>query len=273
MSEAQLAERIRTALDESTAGVRIPASAAARARTKGRRRRVGRGLLAVVPAVVIVAGVVVAAHGGAPAHEATASPVTSPPVRTDAYVTRHVEMVLGTAGNYIIETSATSGPGQVTTTYLDPSTGTARSVVSGAAGSGAGDRAVYWIQSRVSGDEDQWQTTYVDYARHTWWTKTSHSAALGQDTSALPVLNAQSPPAEISRALALGDLRISVKGTVNGHAAIELVYAGPLAAKADAVHYWVDATTYQPVQIDLPPFTAASTINESWIPKTAANVT
>jgi hypothetical protein len=32
------------------------------------------------------------------------------------------------------------------------------------------------------------------------------------------------------------DLRDSVKGTVNGHPAIELVNAGPLAAKAGAVH-------------------------------------
>ena len=65
--------------------------------------------------------------------------------------------------------------------------------------------------------------------------------------------------------------RISVKGTVNGHPAIELVYAGPLAAKADALHYWVDAASYQPVRIDLPPYNAGSSIAESWIPKTAAN--
>ncbi len=38
------------------------------------------------------------------------------------------------------------------------------------------------------------------------------------------------------------------------------------------MHYWVDAASYQPVRIDLPPFTAASSIAESWIPKTAANV-
>jgi hypothetical protein len=39
------------------------------------------------------------------------------------------------------------------------------------------------------------------------------------------------------------------------------------------VHYWVDAATYQPVRIDMPPFTAASTVAESWIPKSAAIVT
>ena len=59
---------------------------------------------------------------------------------------------------------------------------------------------------------------------------------------------------------------------VNGHAAIELVYAGTLAKKAAAVHFWIDAKTYQPVEMVSPPFTAASTVKESWIPKTAANV-
>jgi hypothetical protein len=267
MSETQLAEDIRSALEESTAGVRLPSNAAARARTRGNRRRAARGLLAVVPVVGVCAGVAVAVHGGGPAREASASPRTAPAVRTDAYVTRQVEAALATADNYIIQTSATSGPGQVTTTYLDPATGTLRSVISG-----AGDKAAYWIQTRVSGDEDQWRTTYVDYTKHTWWTKASHSAALGKETSFLPVLSAQTPPAVVSKALALGELRVGEKGAVNGHAAIELVYAGKLAGKAEAVRYWVDATTYQPVRIDLPPFTAASTINESWIPKSAANV-
>ena len=263
MSETQLAESIRSALEESTAGLRIPPDAAARARTRGRRRRLGRGLVAFVPAVGVIAGVAVAAHGGGTAAPGAAA---SPAVRTDAYVTHQVEAVLATAGNYIIQTSATSGPGQVTTTYLDPVTGTSRSVVSG-----SGDKVTYWIQTRVSGNEDQWQTTYVDYTSHTWWTKTSHSSPLGKDTSDIPVLSAQTPPAQISKALAAGELRVGIKGNVNAHSAIELVYAGKLAGKADAVHYWVDAVTYQPVQIDLPPFTAASTINESWIPKSAAN--
>jgi hypothetical protein len=50
------------------------------------------------------------------------------------------------------------------------------------------------------------------------------------------------------------------------------VYGGKLAEKAAAVHFWVDAKTYQPVEIVSPPFTSASTIKESWIPKSAANV-
>jgi hypothetical protein len=85
-------------------------------------------------------------------------------------------------------------------------------------------------------------------------------------------LAADSTPGEISKALASGEVGVGLKGEVNGHAAIELVYAGKLAAKAAAVHFWVDAKTYQPVEIVSPPFTAASTIKESWIPKSAANV-
>jgi hypothetical protein len=38
------------------------------------------------------------------------------------------------------------------------------------------------------------------------------------------------------------------KGEVDGHAAIELVYAGKLSKKAAAVRFWVDAKTYQPIE-------------------------
>ena len=270
MIESRLAEDVRAALEESTAGLRVPAGAAARARSKGRRRRAGRGLLTAVPAVAVAAGVTMAVHGGStPARERAASPVPSPAVtaQTDAYVVRHIEAALATADSYIIATSTPSGPGQVTTTYKDPSTGTGRSVVSG-----SGHEVTYWIQSHVSGDEDQWRTTYVDYTEHTWWTKTSHSGKLGKDTSGLITLSADSTPAELSKALAAGEVRIGLKGQVNGHAAIELVYAGKLAGKASAMRYWVDAKTYQPARIDLPPYTAASTITESWIPKSASDV-
>jgi len=268
MSESRLAEDVRVALDEATEGLRVPVGTAARARSRGRRRRAGRGALAFVPAVALVAGVAVLAHGGSgPAREVSAAPSPSAAIQTDAYDTRQVEAVLATAGNYIIATSATSGPGQVTTTFLDPVTGTTRSVVSG-----TGDKVAYWIQTRASGNEDQWRTTYVNYTNHTWWTKVSHSGPFGNDTSNTLVLSAQSLPSQISRALAQGQLRIGLKTTVNGHPAIELVYAGKLAAKANAVRYWVDATNFQPIRMELPPFTAASTITESWMPKTLSDV-
>jgi hypothetical protein len=269
MSESQLAEDVRAALEEATAGLRVPAGAAARARTRGRRRRVTRGLAAIVPAVAVIAGVAVALQGGGSTRAPQAAPAPSPSVtvQTDAYIIRQVQATLAGADNYIISTSASTGPGQVTTTYSDPSTGTGRSVVSG-----TGDKVTYWIQTSVIGNEDLWRTTYVDYTNHTWWTKTSHSGPLGQDTSGIIVLSADSTPAELSKALAIGEVRVGLKGEVNGHAAVELVYAGKLAKKAAAVRFWVDAKTYQPVEIVEPPFTASSTITESWIPKTAINV-
>jgi len=52
------------------------------------------------------------------------------------------------------------------------------------------------------------------------------------------------------------------------------LYAGDLARKAAAVRFWFDAKTFQPVEIVSTPFTSASasTITESWIQKSAANV-
>ena len=120
-------------------------------------------------------------------------------VQTNAYITSQVEAALATADNYIITTSATSGPGQVTSTYLDPVTGTTRSVISG-----TGDKAAYWVQTRVTGNEDQWRTTYVDYTNHTWWIKDSHTDPLGNDTSNILVLSAQTLPSQIRSALAQG---------------------------------------------------------------------
>src|SRR5712664_2360509 len=132
MSETQLTEDVRAMLDGVTTDLRAPAATAARARSRGRRRRTARGLLAVVPAAGAIAGVAVAMHGGgaAPARPAIAAPSPSVKVQhaqTAAYVTRQIKKVLGTADNYIIKSSATSGPGQVTTSYLDTVTGTARS--------------------------------------------------------------------------------------------------------------------------------------------------
>ena len=74
MNESQLAEDVRVALDEATDGVRGSAGLAARARSKGRRRRVGRGLLAVVPAVAVISGVAVFAHGGGAARPGESRP-------------------------------------------------------------------------------------------------------------------------------------------------------------------------------------------------------
>src|SRR5436305_2107686 len=129
MSESQLAEDVRAAVEEATAGLRAPAGAAVRARSRARRRRAARGLLAIVPAAAVIAGATVALPGGgtaAPQGTAGAPTLTAsaPAIVTDAYVVSHVQAALRGANDFIIVTTATTGPGQVTTTYEDPATRT-----------------------------------------------------------------------------------------------------------------------------------------------------
>jgi hypothetical protein len=78
--------------------------------------------------------------------------------------------------------------------------------------------------------------------------------------------------AAIQRALHAGQLALVGRGQVNGHSAIELELANRHIAQLDKEHYWVDAQTFRPVQIDEPPFGPANTINESWLPKAPALV-
>jgi len=59
---------------------------------------------------------------------------------------------------------------------------------------------------------------------------------------------------------------------INGHDAIKLVLGGKFAAKRNAFRYWVDAVTFQPAEMQFPPFSAATTITVNWIPKTPALV-
>lgn len=181
---------------------------------------------------------------------------------------RHVQAALGGIGNFIVESSAVSNPGQTTTTDEDTATGVQRSTVTG-----TGDQATYWIKTTVAGDRDIWRYTYVDFTTRTWWTKTSHSGLLGQVApGAPPALATDTDAAQIRQALQSGQLTLAGRGQVNGHSAIELVYAAKHIAAADQERYWVDARTFQPVQLDLPPFGPATTINETWRPKAPALV-
>jgi hypothetical protein len=269
MTEHHLIEDLRSALDDETAGLHAPPAVAARARSKGRRRRTTRGLLAGIPAVGLAVGLTVASIGGAaPATPGShAAQITHPHVVTAAFVLRQVAASYRSIGKYIVVSTSYDGP-LTTTTSEDTTTGTTRSVISGGPA-----RATYWITTNVSGDRDHWRTTYVDYTHHTWWVKQSRSSRLGKEgPSAFFVPSNEAAPAQIRRALAQGDLRVSRHGRVNGHAAISLVYAGPLAAKSSAMKFWVDAHSYQPVQLDSPPYNKNTTIDEAWVAKTPANV-
>jgi hypothetical protein len=270
MSESDLIDHLRAALDDSAAGLRAPRDAAARARTKGRRRRGGRVALAGVPAVALAAGaaVVLTSTGGGPAGPAVAAGPAAQPAITVAYVARHVQAALGGISTFIVESTAVSNPGQTTTTDEDLATGMARNTVSG-----TGHRATWWLRTTVTGDRDVWHYTYVDFTTRTWWAKTSHSGLLGHVApGAPPALATDTDAAQIRQAFRSGQLTLAGRGQVNGHAAIELEYATRHIAQADQERYWVDAQTFRPVQLDLPPFGPANTINESWLRRVPALV-
>ena len=71
------------------------------------------------------------------------------------------------------------------------------------------------------------------------------------------------PASEQETAHALGNSVGTVKSQTS---------RGDFAAKRGAFRYWVDAKTFRPVEMQFPPFTAASTITIAWIPKTPALV-
>jgi hypothetical protein len=265
MSESDLVEGLRSALDDAVAPVRAPRDAAARARTRGRRRRGGQAALAGLPAVALAVGaaVVISGSGGAPAAPAAAARAAAPAI-TVAYVARHVQAALSNINDYIVESTSGSAAGQTTRADEDTATGVERDTVSG-----SGDQATYWIKTTVAGSRDVWHYTYVDFTARTWWTKTSRSGILGHVApGAPPALATDTDAAQIQQAFRSGQLTIAGRGQVNGHTAIELVYAKRPAAE----RYWVDARTFQPVQLDFPPFGPATAINETWLPKTPALV-
>jgi len=177
-------------------------------------------------------------------------------------VLRSAEAALADVNGFIVKSSVPAAPGQIaTTTYLDPVTGTTRSVSPGGVS--------YWTTTRVANDRDYWHTTEINTSSRTWWVKDDHSSRMGQLAPNAPLVPSISTSvAQIRTALSAGQFRVARHGVVNGHSAIELVYAGVLGRKGDALHFWIDAKTFRPVELAFPPFSAASTITETWIAKT-----
>jgi len=273
MNETQLIDELSSAMQDAAVGLRVPPGAALRARTAARRRRVARGLLASVPAAGLAAAAAVALTGpGAVPRQGGVPPLAGPhqgpgpATLTTAYVVSHVEAALGGAGRFIVRSAVTGAPGQIaTTTDLDPATGTTRSVSPGG--------VTYWTITTVRGNRDYWHTVETSAQDRTWWVKDARSRRLGvAGPGPVVVPSTSTSVPEIRRALRDGEFRVAGHGHVNGHDAIELVLGGEFAAKASAFRYWVDATTFQPVEMQFPPFTAASTVTITWLPKTPALV-
>src|SRR3984957_3388697 len=123
--EPPVIAELRSALDEEAGDLRVPPGAAQRARSRARRRRAARGLLAGVPAAALATGLVLAmqnnnrghaprATGTTPSPAAPAATAASQPaVETAAYVTKRVEAVLANANHYIIRETTNSSPGEI----------------------------------------------------------------------------------------------------------------------------------------------------------------
>jgi hypothetical protein len=261
MNESQIAEAVRSAVDDATAGLTARPDAAQRARRQGRRRRTVRGLLTGVPAIALAgAGAAFAVHGsGTVPGAGTAAPHRD--VLTAAYVTRQAETALGQAGHYIVQTSKQM-PGASNITWSDPATGNEWQVVKG------GDTIYQWFQPYRAGSYLHWKITVADMGNRTWYSDTVRASEpmRQQPPSSAAELSPFTSPEQIKQALSSGKVTIAGKSTVNGQAAIDL----RLTTKNTQLNYWVNAQTYQPEEMVVG---SGHAVDITWLPKTKSLLT
>ena len=255
--------------------LRVPPGAAQRARSRARRRRTARGLLAGVPAVALATGLVLAMQNNTrgPATSATgttaspaapaASAASQPAVETAAYVTEHVEAVLANANHYIIRETTNSYSGGTYTSWTDPRTGSAYAV------HGTGSRKVLsWNSAYFVKRVLHWSTTEADYSTHTWFVSVIHAAGPVQGPLPKPADGNDVSPAQLRKWLKDGTMRVVGHGHVNGHQATAL--RAQLAI--GTLKIWVDSQTFEPVR-EISALGAGQrhtlVFNESWVPRTA----
>lgn len=265
MSDAELIRDLRSALDEAATGLTLAPGAADRARARG-RRRAARGVLAVLPALALAAaGLTVVAGAG------RTTPATQP-AQPAAYVTKHVVTTLKSVSDYVVRTQSVNQLGQLVTSYDDPAAGVSMSVVDG-----KGDLAEYWTRTEQMGQVQRIETVVVDYSSRTWLTE-EFAGRLSAPTVRIPVkavpaaartFVAQASTAQIERAALAGQFRVAGYSLMGGLRVIELVYTDNRPASTYAIRYWVDARTYQPVELDYPPYGKSQSVAMSWIPRTA----
>jgi hypothetical protein len=263
--EVQLSDDLR----QLVAGPPIAVDLEAIERRGRQSRRTGIAVKAVAGlAVALVAGAAIAVQGGA----GGAGPVTSKPsVVTAAYVVRHVEATLGDASNFIVRTTQQSSSGgpisPPVTQWTDPRTGSSY----GVRGSGSA-RVLFWGSTYFVDRVLHWRTTEADYSTRTWFVSVMHAAESVQGPLPSGPSVPGGSPQQITQELKAGTFTIVGHGEVNGHQATELrMVLGPLVNDL-----WIDSTTYQPVRetktLTAPTHVDRLTINESWIPRTAALV-
>jgi hypothetical protein len=182
-------------------------------------------------------------------------------VLTAAYVTRQAETALGQAGHYIVQTTKQM-PGASVITWSDPATGNDRQVVKG------GGTIIQWSESYRAGNYMHWKITVADTGNRTWYSDTVQASQpmKQQPPPSAAALSPFTSPEQIKHALSSGKVTIAGKGTVNGQAAIDL----RLTAKNTQLNYWVNAQTYQPVEMVVG---SGHAIDITWLPKTRSVVT
>ncbi len=274
-SESHIVAELRSALDSEAGDLRVPPGAAERARSRARRRRTTRSLLAGLPLVALATGLVLAAqgHSRGPATRAagtTASPAAPsgraagrPAVETAAYVAKQVEAVLAHEDHYIIRETTNSYPGGTYTSWTDPRTGSAYAV------QGAGSRKVLsWNSAYFVKRVLHWSTTQVNYSTRTWFVSVIHAAGPVQGPLPKPADGGDVSPAQLRKWLTDGTMRVVGHGHVNGHQATAL--RAQLAI--GTLKIWVDSRTFQPVR-EISSLGAGRrhtlVFDEVWVPRTS----
>lgn len=294
MTDSELIEHLRAALDEEAADLRVLPGAALRARSRGRRRRATRGLFVGLPVVALATGLMIGVQpGSAPAQ---------PSVTAD-YVTTHAEAALDRADGYI-ERTTQQFPGGSVTTLRDPQTSVMeQTVIVGARATvcwstpsspaatmapkgGSDTKHITGTPGTGNGTGNTaftglWHNTCVDHVARSWWEQDTREPwpvakqAVGGKALPTPL----SDPYQIEVALKTGQVEILGRGEVAGRNAILLqvtTHAG------DVTMMWIDEQTYQPVHVNLPGATSGPTpvavatgdsgagLDVVWLPKTAS---
>lgn len=268
MSESQIAEALRAALDDEASGVRARPDAAHRARRRGRRRKVTRGLIAGVPAAALVAGgAALTAH----AVGASSPDGSRPAVLTAAYVTRHVDSALSSSNidNYIIESTPA---GVSVSNWADLATGHFESVQKSASGT-----VTIWQANHKAGGQSSLTTTVVDTAARTVTTSTAQGAGVG-----ITGLGGPFGASDYGQALASGQATMAGTGVIDGQPVVDLhlsqlnnvhwynaVTHSPAAGVAD---FWVNSRNFQLVKVVWGEAPHPFTTYFHWFPRTRALV-
>jgi hypothetical protein len=287
VNESKLIDELTAALDDVAAPLRVPPSAAQRARARARRRRLTRALTAAVPAAGLAAGLLVAVTvphrpaglpglagppGTQQAKSGPAQPTSSTPaLLTLGYVTSRERAALATVPKLIVKTLAN---GFVAWSYQPAEISRMKT---------------YSPAGRLGSDELEWYTggvikppavtgqtrhrIYVDYVTRTWW----HLSQPAGIQKYVPLSDSLPVP----QSDANGVVSILGHRTVDGKDTIAVKYAPPRGFKPTAYSSWateyiyLDATSFLPVRSvidDGIPGEKVQTTDYAYLPVTTANL-